>query len=474
MSLSTKKIIGTLVPVSSLRSDQQNPEDYGTFETGLYFLEWLKKTRQSAWQILPLNETQLEKYSSTKHVPSPYKGYGIGLDPRYLTKGEGETDGTLPSPRVSAGTAKETEAIEKFVTANEYWIHDYALFCALRDHYGTDDWREWESGLRTRKKDVIELWSQKLEKQIDGHITIQWKLHKSYGQLRNKAKKNGILLIGDLPFYVSVKSPLVWVHQDIFQFEKDGSLRYVSGCPDTPSAHFGRQIWGHPLFRWKSHTEIIIKFWEIRLKYLSLLFDSIRFDHAKGFFDYGEIDLTNDSNDKYIKGPGLVVFEELLSYGKKHGLSIFAEDSGEHLTEVRNSLEKLKIPGIKILRFALNEKKKRINEEYAYVSKYPKLTVAYTTTHDTETLLGYLGNLSTEQKIMLSNAAEVKYIPEKKKLAKRLRDAVIGSPAEIIIIPIQDWLLTNDRINIPGTEQEVDDPNWRYRVDMSIEKLPQL
>jgi 4-alpha-glucanotransferase len=49
---------------------------------------------------------------------------------------------------------------------------------------------------------------------------------------------------------------------------------------------------------------------------------------------------------------------------------------------------------------------------------------------------------------------------------------LINSPARTVILPIQDWLLTTDRINIPGTEKEVNDPNWHYRVGMPVDKLP--
>ncbi len=459
-----KKIIGTLVPVSALSSLKSKKEDQGIFETGLYFLDWLHKTNQSAWQLLPLHQTQLEKGSATRHVPSPYKGYGIGLDPRYLSVG------------ARAQERKSKKEIEVFVNENKEWIGDYALFCALRDHLGTDDWREWIPDLRKRKKIAIDSYSNLLKKEIDQHILVQYHLHKEYKELKNKAKKLKIKLIGDLPFYVSMQSPLVWANQGVFQFEKDGRTRYVSGIPDSPSAHFGRQVWGHPLYKWgdKTQSKRVVDFWKCRLHYLSLLFDSIRFDHAKGLFDYGEIDLTNENNDKYIKGPGHVVFEELMLYGKRAGLSIFAEDSGEHLSELRNSLNKLKTPGIKILRFALNEKKEKINKEYAKISNYPALTVAYTTTHDTETLLVYLRNLSPKQRKSLARACGVKYNSVEKVFAKNLRDGIIDSPAETVIISIQDWLLTTDRINIPGTEKEVGDRNWQYKLKTSVENLPSV
>lgn len=454
------KIVGTLVPISALRSKNQSPKNFGTFQTGLAFLDWLKKTDQNAWQLLPLHQTQLEADSRTKHVPSPYKGYGIGLDPRYLTKGLKETE--------------EREELKSFVDRNKYWIEDYALFCALRDHFGTDDWREWDSGLSSRKKAVIDNYSKLLRREIDHHILIQCLLHKEYEELKHKAEKLGIILIGDLPFYISIKSPLVWAHQYAFQLEKDGRTKYVSGLPDTPLAHFGRQIWGHPLYRWgeQAQNKKVTDFWKIRLKYLASIFDSMRFDHAKGLFDYGVIHPRNKKIDKFVKGPGGPVLKVLIDYCKSLNLSIFAEDSGENLSELRITLKKLEISGIKIFRFALNEKKKKLNQEYASVSNYHKKTVAYTTTHDTETLISYLEILNYEQKRKIAAYANVKYSEDILVFAQRIRKAIISSPAQMVIIPIQDWLLTTDRINIPGTEKEKNDPNWRYMLTIPVEDLP--
>ena len=74
------KIIGTLTPLSSLFSSTDSMDDRGTFSSGFVFLDWLRETNQFAWQLLPLHETQLEPGSDVKHVPSPYKSYGVGLE----------------------------------------------------------------------------------------------------------------------------------------------------------------------------------------------------------------------------------------------------------------------------------------------------------------------------------------------------------------------------------------------------------
>src|SRR5258706_181528 len=456
----SQKIIGTLVPLSALFSSTYPKEDKGTFSAGFAFLNWLKKTNQDAWQLLPLHETQLEP-TGNNHVPSPYKSYGIGLSPKYLPE---EYKKLIPAQK----------ELDDFTTIHKNWLPDYALFCSLRDEFLTDDWREWEFPLRSHDPGAILLWREKLKDSIDKYIRIQFLLHQAYDKLHTYAKQLGIVLIGDLSFYLSVKSPLVWANQQIFQIKKDGSMPYVSGIPDTNKTHFGRQVWGHPLYNWeaKDVRAESISFWKTRMSYQASLFDVIRFDHANAFFEYGEIDPENKENDKYKKGPGIKIFEELVGFANSLGLRLFVEDSGEDLRNLRKSMLRKNIPGIKILRFALDERKNRLNSKYADFEHYPHETVLYTTTHDTESLLGFLNNLTPLQKQKLANAAHIAYDSDNKIFAKIIRDGVLSSHNQMVIIPIQDWLLTTDRINIPGTELPINDPNWHYSLNIPVEELP--
>jgi 4-alpha-glucanotransferase len=127
--MTSHKKIGTLLPLSSIRTEENKNQPNGTIDDGLIFLDWLTKTGQSAWQMLPLHETHLERDSSIKHVLSPYKGYGIGLDPKYAS---------------AIRQQPATSDLEHFLSIHNAWLPDYALFCALRDHFGTDKWVHWE------------------------------------------------------------------------------------------------------------------------------------------------------------------------------------------------------------------------------------------------------------------------------------------------------------------------------------------
>lgn len=451
-------MVGTLAPIFSLHTSHLSPQDQGTFESGLYFLDWLKKTNQTAWQILPINETQLENGSATKHVPSPYKGYGIGLAPKYLSSKYAKLKPTLQQKNA-------------FIAENKEWLEDYVLFCSLRDVYGTDDWRTWDKQFRKREKRALQEWAKKHKVQLDFYVIQQWQLMQSYTDLHKKASSLGISMVGDFPYYLSLNSPLVWAHQKAFYINPNGSVTEVSGIPNTATTHFGRQIWGHPLYNW-SQKEEVMDLWKLRIKYLTALFSVVRFDHAKGFFSYGVMVPDDESLDRYEDGPGADVFKELIDYGLNAGLEIFAEDSGDKTGELRECLKTLQLPGIKIYRFAMKQSDGIINEKYAAVQSYPENCVAYTTTHDTMTLLEYFEAISPAQKEALAKTAQIAYVEDPKSMAAGIRTAIVNSPANSVIIPIQDWLLTKDRINRPGTEQEIDDPNWRFVLDRPIEELP--
>jgi len=455
-----KKIIGTFVPIESLISSNLARSDQGTFEAGLYFLDWLKATGQSAWQFLPIHETELKPGSKNSRVASPYKSYGVGLNPKFASS--------------KYSSLRPTSAQrEIFIRENKKWIDDYVLFVVLSKKLGTDDWRKWPKGLKERENEALDKAQKDLIYEIDEEVLSQWRLHKSYEELRQKAKELKIQLIGDLPFYVPIESPLVWMFQDIFQIDH-GKMKFVSGVPNYPNTYFGRQIWGHPLYNWnfEKYKDQIEKYWHLRFSYLAKLFDTVRFDHAKAFFNYGMMSLANPAKDHFAKGPGFSFFKEIVEFCRRRHLDVFAEDSGENREELEKAQNKLGVAGISVFRYGFNEKTKKMNKEYSQVNKYLKNLVAYTTTHDTETLIGYLRRLTPSQKKELMKVSEIPYSSDDKKQVENIRNAVIASPAFCVLIPIQDWILDDERINVPGTENAEDDPNWHYKIPMPIEKLP--
>lgn len=458
-----KKRIGTLAPVFALRSVDPAlaSEARGTFATARIFLGWLMRTGQRAWQTLPLAETHLEPGSASTRVPSPYKGYGAGLDPAYLAQ---PWSGAMPDVR----------ELRSFRDAHAAWLPDYALFCALRDRFGTDDWTAWDEAIRLRDEAALARWTEALAEEIEAHVLAQWRLHAAMRDLRAEARRADILLIGDMPFYLPLRSPLVWANREAFDLDATGRMRRVSGVPDGPRAHYGRQVWGHPLYLWDrpEGRRPLIDLWKTRLAHAAETYDFVRLDHAKGFYFFGAMDPERPENDEVRAGPGSAALTELIAFARGRGLGLYAEDAGDRLEELRETLREHDVPGIRILRFAYNEKKKTIEEDYARPDLYPENAFAYTSTHDTLPLLSYVRLLSADERRLLAGRLGIEPTMDDLEFAKRLRSAALGSSAGTVIVPIQDWLLTEDRINVPGTEKAVGDPNWRYRMSVPIEDLP--
>lgn len=456
-----KKIIGTFVPFSALRSqaDKTLGSTHATFATGRIFLTWLKKTKQHAWQTLPIHQTHIAKNGT--HVASPYRGYGVGLDPEFL------------SPEMALRTPTKKE-LQDFINIHAAWLADYTLFCALRDFFRTDNWTTWPGPIRARMHSALEAWGGKLAGERHAHLVTQWRLHQDFNLLRSQAKKSAIELIGDLSFYLPLESPLVWKFQTCFEISKTFSLPRLSGILNGPKAHFGRQVWGHPLYAWhrQSAQNALKKFWSVRLAYAGRLYDLVRLDHAKGLYAYGSMDKKNPLKDKTLVGPGKKMFRYIIGLAKQNKLQLFCEDSGDNLEKLRRDMKQFRVSGIRIFRFAYNEKLHTLSSRYAHIDTYPVRTVVYSSTHDTETLLGYCKLLSDAECKSLGNETGARYSGDKKSFARNLRTRLLNSKAQRVILPLQDWLLTTERINIPGTEKLGAESNWRYRIPTVIEKLP--
>jgi 4-alpha-glucanotransferase len=132
------------------------------------------------------------------------------------------------------------------------------------------------------------------------------------------------------------------------------------------------------------------------------------------------------------------------------------------------------VAGVRIVRFAYNEKQKRIVPRYADVNKYPGHVVAYPSTHDTESLVGYLKKLSAAERRLVSQRIGVEYSTDVKELAKRFIQSLLASKSHCVIVPLRDWLGSSARINVPGTEKPIGDRNWRYKTEIPIEEFPDL
>lgn len=473
-----KRTAGILMPITSL------PGKYGIgcfSEEAYKFVDWLQATGQTYWQILPIHPTS--------YGDSPYQSfstfagnpYFIDLD---VLVAEGvlkqkecdsmdfcvdETDidyeaqynsrYTLLRKAYERSNISENADYQSFISENEWWLSDYALFMALKNFFGGECWYEWPEDIRLRYGYSMDYYRRELYYDIEFQMYLQFKFFEQYWKLKQYANEKNIGIIGDIPIYVAMDSADTWAHPELFQLDENNVPYAVAGCPPDGFSATG-QLWGNPLYRWEYHRETGYQWWLSRLWYVFRLYDVTRIDHFRGFDEYFSIPYGADSavDGHWEKGPGIDLFrcvEQNLGWHE-----VIAEDLGYVTDSVRQLVKDSGFPGMKVLEFAFDSRDSGSANDYL-PHNYPENSVVYTGTHDNETLNGWFKSITKEEQQMARD-----YLCDQRTPQKLLHQSFIAlamrSAARMCIIPLQDYLgLDNScRINTPSTIGI----NWRWRV----------
>ena len=466
---------GILMPVFSL----PGPFGIGTLGSeATAFVDFLAEAKQTYWQILPIGPTGYgdSPYQSfSAFAGNPYFiDYRLLADVGLLTADEvpaarpvGPIDyGALYNERpvilkkaADRLLAASSPSYEAFCEAQSFWLEDYALFMAVKAEQGQAGLADWPDGLRCRKPEAIAAAKQRLAGAVDYYKAVQFFFYTQWNALKAYANGKGVRLVGDIPIYVSPDSSDLWTHPELFQTDGEMHLTQVAGCPPDAFAADG-QLWGNPLYRWDHHRNTGYDWWVTRISWCFRLYDVVRIDHFRGFDEYFSIPAKDKTavNGHWEKGPGIELFQVIKArLGEK---PIIAEDLGYVTDTVRRMVKESGYPNMKVLEFAFDSRDSSGAGDYL-PHNYEHNCVAYTGTHDNETILGWLSSIKPEE-VQMVRAYLNRPTESKQVLASELVRTTIASVADTCIIPIQDYLgLDNSaRINFPSTLGT----NWRWRL----------
>ena len=433
-----KTPVGTFLPLTSLKK----------FSDYLKFMDWLKKTEQSAWLMLPISGPAV----------TPYRNYGIGYADTFLSAHLPKNEQVWLLDR------------HNFLAENCDWIFDYALYQALSEHFATSAWWAWPKELRLFEAEALTAWRLKLSERMDFYIDQQYFLANQFALLRQEAHQRQLTLIGDLPFYLSQESPLVWANQNCFLLRKNGELYMQSGVPALSDEPFNSQFWGHPLYDWHdAGFDSIIDIFKLRLKFLAQFFDLVRIDHANGFFRFGIMYPDHPSWSKKVNGPGKTALKNLLNYTESIKLKIFFENIGSETMSLEQFMKSNQIPGMSIVTLAYNldhndRSQLKLSKKQLSLSSYQGNQIIFTSTHDTATLISWLKVLppKIKQKFLLLNHLSPDLNDHQ--LVSAIIDILKKQKSNLIIVPWQDWQQDTFRFNVPGHEELT---NWNYFVNLN-------
>lgn len=468
---------GVLMHVTSL------PGPHGCGDLGLEahdFIDFLADAGQAWWQMLPVGPPSHASGFSPYDASSAFAGspWLVSLDAlvqqSLLSKPDLQPVPVLSSRQVNFPATQQfreerlrrafanfqrrrgdrTRGFREFCHANSDWLDDFALFMALRLDSGGKPWTQWESGVRQREPSALRAARERLANEIAGHCFVQFAFERQWRALRDHAHRCGVGLIGDLPIFVAQDSADVWSHPELFQLDRRGRTRRVSGYPPDRFNRKG-QHWGHPQYEWAAHVRTGFAWWVKRFVRIFELFDAVRIDHFLGFTRTWSIPTRAGSarSGRWVKSPGSTLFSAVeRKLGRR---PMIAEDLG-HVTPADIRLrEAFNLAPMRIFQFGFGTEPDSIDH---LPHNYSKDCAAYTGNHDNDTTVGWFQHLRpAEQQRVLTYTGPANAAPH----IGAIR-ALMASPANAVIFPMQDVLGLDRRarMNTPGTPEG----NWSWRL----------
>lgn len=453
-----KRASGVLMHISSLHGDFS----IGSFgDEAREFIDFISDMGFKWWQVLP--------FCMVDECNSPYKSYSaFGGNPYFVDLKTLVREGLLTEDEINAyrqeqpysaeyvrlyhtrcdvlmlasKRVKNLTEIEDFIE-NHVYLKQFCEFMALKKANGEKAWCDWDTF--ETDPDVLFMWK-----------FIQYEFFMQWAQIKIYANSKGVKIIGDIPIYVSYDSADVWANKELFDLDGNGRPNCVAGVPPDYFAKDG-QLWGNPLYNWDLMAKDGYKWWLDRLRHMFSMFDGVRIDHFRGIESYWSVpgDAATAREGKWVKGPGKSFVDAVNAI--KGDKLIIAEDLGEITEDVTELVKYSGFPGMRVFQFGFLSD----GDNPHMPHNYNENTVAYTGTHDNNTLLGYVWELDDDRRRkMLEYCGYTD--PDWNRGYDSILRSIYVSNAALAVFPIQDILGygSDTRLNIPGKA----DGNWQFRI----------
>ena len=548
---------GTAIPVFSLRSE----EDFGVGE--FYDLkkmaDWAADTGQGVLQLLPINDTTMTRDWMDSY---PYNANStFALHPQFLNlpaagvrktaafkQLQAELNALPKVDYVRVNEAKtrllkgvydgatgrkvlQSAEYKAFLKANEAWLLPYAVFCALRDEFGTPDFSQWGKWA-VYSPAKARAYRAAHPEEVGFACFQQFHLDKQLKEVCAYARQKGVVFKGDLPIGISRTSVDAWCHPELFNMDSQ------AGAPPDAFAEDG-QNWGFPTYNWDEMAKDGYAWWKARLGKMAEYFDAFRIDHILGFFRIWEIPMPGKSGllghfspslpfaqgeieaqrlplDLFLPDPHRpgrwhprinarkIEAYAALDEGRRQAFDRMYDDffyrrhnhywkqqalrelpellgatgmlaCGEDLGMIPACVPEV-MDAQKILSLEIQRMPKDPAQTFAIPAQYPYLSVCTTSTHDMTPLRAWW---EEEDPVLIQRYfREVlgQKGPVPARLTPELSEQIIRqhleSPAMFTILPLQDWLAIDGDLRYPNPEEErINVPAicpWYWRYRMHL------
>jgi 4-alpha-glucanotransferase len=461
---------GVLLHISSL------PSNYYTGDLGVEayrFVDFLQEIGATVWQTLPINMTHADN--------SPYQCLSAHAgNPDFISLESLHAKGLLKKEDLSGLITDKAQLLAKAYSAfaersdpHEFtdfmnfcdkqadWLHDFALFLALRTKFNQAGWHAWPEVYKKRYIPALREAREELAQEIAVIKFTQFIFFTQWMALKKYANQKNIKMFGDIPIFVAYDSADVWSHPYLFKLDAEQNMTVVAGVPPDYFSATG-QRWGNPHYNWEAMVKKKFSWWVARMTTQSELFDIVRIDHFRGLEAAWEIPVNEDTaiNGEWVAAPGDALLAAIRA--ALPNLDLVAEDLGIITDEVEALRKKYNLPGMKILQFAFSGES---DNPYLPHNIEPD-SVVYTGTHDNDTTVGWHSTMDDSQlehvhAHLRAHHDQDLWQDQEPNILNALIEMAMKSKANLAIIPMQDILAldTTHRMNIPGTATG----NWHWR-----------
>lgn len=377
-------------------------------------------------------------------------------------------------------------------------LRRFALFTALSERFAGQPWQEWPQGYRHPDTPEVAAFANDNAERIDFYRFLEWLGEEQLAAVQAKAEALGlpIGLYRDLAVGCAREGSDAWGAQDVI------CMQVKVGCPPDPFNMLG-QDWQvpplHPLALRDAGYEPFIRLLRANMRNTGAL----RIDHVMGLLHLFWIPAEDDPRGgAYVQYP----FEDLMAIlaieSHRNHCLVVGEDLGTVPEGFREQMTAANILSYRLFYFEKAEDRFKTPEEF------PDLALACVTTHDLATLKGFWSGADIALKeslklypsadameaekaarvhdrwLMLTALQAMGLLPPDRDpnnvdgkamdgaLVAALHAYLAQSPAKILLVQVDDLMLEDEQINLPGTVDER--PNWRRKLAKPVSALPKL
>ncbi len=400
------------------------------------------------------------------------------------------------SPKTERGKAFRT-----FQTEGGDALRLHSLFEALQEHFHRIDptiwgWPAWPAPYRDPRAAAVLAFASANEPRVEFFEYLQWQADCQLAAAGKSALRNklGVGLYQDLAVSIDRGGGESWANQKLYAVGAS-----IGAPPDDFNLH--GQNWGLPPLIPDALVERAYTPFVATLRANMRHAGALRIDHVMGLMRLFWIPPGMTADDgAYVHYPFTDLLGILALESQRNRCVVIGEDLGTVPDEVRVALKPMNVLSYRLFYFEKDER-----GDFRPPAQYARQALVSMTTHDLPTLASFwaghdlkqrttlnlfpsdklrdqqiLGRAEDRARLLIALDHE-RLLPEgvtvdpasspemSWALTRALHVFLAHTPAQVMMVQLEDLLGQLEQVNLPGTTDER--PNWRYKLGLDLEDL---